>query len=181
MVKDVGSTDSAFIFSTDKSPAYAGRVGTIRLTGNSASNVAATGGYALYVRAPGAISKGTVFMDGNQSAGYVTHHLIQDCRLVLRGGNVTTGGTALSADGGSIVQSRGNSSGAAFFGKATLAAGTVTVTTSEVKAGDTVIATRIGALGTLGDISVNAIVNGSFRVDSSSNLETSTVFWEVVH
>jgi hypothetical protein len=69
-----------------------------------------------------------------------------------------------------------------FQGTATLVAGQVTVTTTEIRTGDTVIVSLGTAGGTLGNLSVSNIVNAtSFRINSSSATDTSTVFYEIVH
>lgn len=67
-----------------------------------------------------------------------------------------------------------------FAGIATLVAGTVTVANTKVATGDYVKLFRQTAGGTLGDLSVGAIVDAtSFVINSSSALDTSTIFWEL--
>lgn len=69
-----------------------------------------------------------------------------------------------------------------FQGTAVLVAGQVTVVTAEILTGDTVIVSLGTAGGTLGNLSVSNIVNKtSFRINSSSATDTSTVFYEIVH
>jgi len=67
-------------------------------------------------------------------------------------------------------------------GKATLVAGQKTVTTAEVRTGDTIIVTSVTTGGTPGHLYVSNIVNGtSFDINSTSATDTSTVFYEIVH
>jgi hypothetical protein len=67
-------------------------------------------------------------------------------------------------------------------GTAALVAGTVTVNTTAVAANSIVKLYRQAAGGTLGHLSVGAIVAAtSFVINSSSNIDTSTIFWEVVN
>ncbi len=67
-------------------------------------------------------------------------------------------------------------------GTAVLVAGTVTVATGEILAGDSVVVSRTTTGGTEGHLSVSTIVaNTSFDIDSSNGADTSTIFWEIVH
>lgn len=72
--------------------------------------------------------------------------------------------------------------GIATIGTAVLVAGTVTVNTSEILAGDVVRLSRQAAGGTLGILSVGTITGGtSFVINSSNAADTSMVAWEIVH
>ena len=67
-------------------------------------------------------------------------------------------------------------------GTATLVAGTATVSTAEIQAGDIVVLSRQTPGGTLGELSVGTITAGtSFVISSSSATETSTVYWKIDH
>ncbi len=67
-------------------------------------------------------------------------------------------------------------------GKAVLVAGTVTVSTVEVKTSDYIQLTRMVTGGTVGHLTVGTIVNAtSFIIDSSSNTDTSTVYWQIMY
>jgi hypothetical protein len=67
-------------------------------------------------------------------------------------------------------------------GRATLVAGTVTVSTGEVVANDNIILSRVVAGGTLGQLSVGTIVAGtSFVINSDNATDTSTVYWLIEH
>lgn len=67
-------------------------------------------------------------------------------------------------------------------GRATLVAGTVTVNTGEVIAGDNILLSRIVAGGTPGELSVGTTTPGtSFVINSSSASDTSTIYWRIDH
>jgi parallel beta-helix repeat protein len=67
-------------------------------------------------------------------------------------------------------------------GTATLVAGTVTINTAEVQAGDTILVTRYTPAGTVGDLRLGAIVAGtSFVVNSAAGTDTSNIAWRIVH
>lgn len=70
----------------------------------------------------------------------------------------------------------------ATMGQVQLSSGTATVSTTEVLAGDNIILSRVHAGGTLGNLSVGTITAGtSFTVTSSSNTDTSTIYWKIDH
>jgi parallel beta-helix repeat protein len=66
-------------------------------------------------------------------------------------------------------------------GTCTLAGGQCHVTTMEVQAADMILLSRLAANGTLGHLSVQNIIAGSFDIVSSSDSDSSEVFWEIVH
>ena len=67
-------------------------------------------------------------------------------------------------------------------GQATLAAGTVTVSTGEVSGADNIQLTVLALGGVPGALSIGTITGGtSFVINSSSLTDTSTVFWVIVH
>lgn len=66
-------------------------------------------------------------------------------------------------------------------GKATLVAGVVTVNTNKVNSSDIILVTRHVAAGTLGELYIGTIVNGtSFDISSSNVLETSVISWVII-
>lgn len=66
-------------------------------------------------------------------------------------------------------------------GKAVLVDGTVTVTVADIAATDRVYLTRQVTGGTVGNLSVGAIVaDTSFVINSDSATETSTISWAIV-
>lgn len=99
-------------------------------------------------------------------------------------GTMIRGGA--SGELGSIILGRKGVKGAAGgqivdFGSAVLVAGTKTVSTTKVAAGDKIYLTRLVTGGTVGHLSVGTIVAAtSFVINSDSNLETSTVSWLIV-
>jgi hypothetical protein len=97
-------------------------------------------------------------------------------------GNRIGGYTGSAISAAVALRSNNKLSSGNAAGKATLVAGTVTVSTAEVQAGDTILLTNVLAGGTVGILSVGAIVAGtSFVINSSSNTDTSTVFWKIEH
>jgi hypothetical protein len=67
-------------------------------------------------------------------------------------------------------------------GTATLAAGTVTVSNTNVKSDSVVFLTVQAPGGTLGFLSISAkVVGTSFTISSSSGTDTSTVAWMLVN
>lgn len=67
-------------------------------------------------------------------------------------------------------------------GRATLVAGTVTVNTTEVQAGDNIVLSTVVKAGTQGILSVGTIVAGtSFVINSNNAADTSTVYWKIDH
>lgn len=67
-------------------------------------------------------------------------------------------------------------------GVATLVAGTVTVSTQEIRTGDNVILSRATTGGTVGHLSLGTVTDStSFVINSSSGTDTSTVYWEIRH
>ena len=124
-------------------------------------------------------------ISGNHSTGshrYGVHNTgsrnaIVNNRLL---GNVT----ADINDTGTLTYRRGNQrADAAMQGVSTpLVGGTLLIGNTQIRTGDTVTLTHATAGGTLGVLSLGAIVdNTSFVINSSSGTDTSTVFWEIVH
>lgn len=84
---------------------------------------------------------------------------------------------AIDMPGGLLLQEGTNRK----YGVATLAAGTVTVSTNKVKSTSRVFTSRQAASGTLGHLSISNIVDGvSFDIDSSSATETSDIVWMII-
>ena len=84
--------------------------------------------------------------------------------------------------GTSTLRSGNQFSTGASSGTCTLAAGSCTVSTAEIQAGDNVRLSNVGAGGTVGLLSRGTITAGvSFLINSSSSTDSSVVFWEIVH
>lgn len=86
-------------------------------------------------------------------------------------------GGVLSVDGALKVRQGANKS----IGRATLVAGTVTVNTTKAMNSAEIFVTRRVAAGTVGDLRIGAIVDGtSFVINSASATDTSQVSWWIV-
>jgi Pectate lyase superfamily protein len=106
--------------------------------------------------------------------------MVTDCRFD------STKMTTPINDSSGTAYKRGNrfnlASEGAVQGRAVLVAGTVTVSTTEVLTGDNIQITGVVAGGTPGFLSIGTITNNtSFVINSTSALDTSTVFWEIAH
>jgi hypothetical protein len=68
------------------------------------------------------------------------------------------------------------------MGQGVLSSGTVTISTTEIQASDNVLLSRLANSGSSGPLAVTTITAGvSFVVQSSSNVDDGTFFWEIVH
>jgi hypothetical protein len=105
-----------------------------------------------------------------------------NCR-VMNNDLRSSGKTGAISDAGVGTMKHGNwFTTGALSGTAVLVAGTVTVSTAEIQAGDNVILTNVGTGGTVGTLSRGTITAGtSFVINSSSGTDTSTVYWEIRH
>jgi hypothetical protein len=80
------------------------------------------------------------------------------------------------------MQSGNRFSTGASQGRAVLVAGTVTVNTTEIQAADNVLLSRVVTGGTTGQLSLGTVTAGtSFVINSSSNTDTSTIYWKIDH
>ena len=104
--------------------------------------------------------------------------------------NRVTAATPINVGSPGVKVGNRFSSQGASQGRATLVAGTVTVSTAEIQANDNVLLTVVVPGGTRGEIQLGAITAGtSFVINSiqpgtASTLQasdTSTVFWQIVH
>lgn len=90
--------------------------------------------------------------------------------------------SAFSLSGANISNRNNRDTTGATKGSAVLVAGTVTVNTAEIQAGDQVYLTCTTAGGTQGIVRVSAIVAGvSFTLTSSQGADTSTYSWRIEH
>lgn len=121
---------------------------------NNTVEVVSSGGWAIF--APGA----SVSVLNNRLKATTPFH--PSSVQVLRSGNILSTGPSQ--------------------GQATLVAGSATITTAEVQAGDNIILSRLAAGGTTGNLAVGAITAGtSFTITSSAGADTSTVYWRIDH
>lgn len=116
-------------------------------------------------------------------------HTVASTARVRAYDNRTNGITVESAIAGGrrgnlVTSTTGGTSGT-LMGNATLVAGSptqVTVTNSEVRTGDIILATHNVKSGTLGTLTIASITSGtSFVIQSSSTTDASTVFYEILH
>jgi parallel beta-helix repeat protein len=93
----------------------------------------------------------------------------------------TTGSFIGTSGIGNVLRDNKLSDGAS-QGVATLVAGTVTVSTVEVRSTDVLLVTRSVSGGTSGQLTAGSIVSGtSFQISSSSGSDTSGIYWQIVH
>jgi parallel beta-helix repeat protein len=97
---------------------------------------------------------------------------------VLIGVATVFGGVA----GTNISKSRNRYTTGPSMGQGVLSSGTVTISTTEIQASDNVLLSRLANSGSSGPLAVTTITAGvSFVVQSSSNVDDGTFFWEIVH
>lgn len=93
--------------------------------------------------------------------------------------NASTKVAAIDKDG-KLVWPTGGANAVA--GRATLVAGTVTVSTTAVEAASIIQLTRCVTGGTVGHLSVGTVTaDTSFVINSSSGTETSTICWQIAN
>lgn len=137
------------------------------------------GFYGIYATALSSI------VTGNDISGVVNGIALvaSVTKGIIKDNLVSASGTAINDSSTNGASPSGNriSTGRA-QGSAVLVAGTVTVNTTEVLAGDRVILSRGTAGGTLGDLSVGTITAAtSFVINSNNAADTSTIFWRIEH
>lgn len=151
----------------------------ILVKGNHVTNLRAVGAAEAMTSE---ISYADVILDGNTISSTNIGVYIETGNSTQVVNNQINAPIPIGGPGKPIYQA-GNrfSAGGAMMGQATLVAGTVTVNTIEVQAGDNIVLSRIVAGGTLGQLSVGTIVAGTSFVINSSAADTSTVFWQIIH
>jgi hypothetical protein len=102
--------------------------------------------------------------------------------VVLANNKVQKNTNYLNQSGNLSLNAYGNiTRNGLLFGRSTLASGTVTVVTSDCNSGDNIMVSRYGSSGTLGELSVASVGNGTFTINSSSGADNSSVVWQVIH
>lgn len=132
-----------------------------------------------------------VLSDTNLVEGNVVRGSTADGGILYQGdsgrvsGNIATGntGTQISITGANVLQERNRVTASGVLnGTATLTAGTVTVNSSEIQAGDLVLLTRLTQGAAPGHLTSSTIVAGtSFDIDSSDAGDDADVYWEIQH
>ncbi len=164
--------------------AYTGDVGNIEIAGNTIHPIAQGTGIAIYVKVAASTHTERVMVRDNYINNHVTGLYLIDSGEVVSQGNRIVGSTNAYVQSGNLsFSSAGNKWGyGALSGTAVLVAGTSTVSNTEVVASDTIILTRILLGGTAGHLSIGTITAGtSFVINSSSNSDTSTIYWKIDH
>jgi len=165
---------------------YSGNCGPLRIRDNRICGTGAGGGGGVTISVNQVKRTLVTQIEQNITQSCTVDYYIRGCYKLILMNNTASGTTGLfyDTDGSNLyTQRRFNQLGVEQVqGTATLTAGSVTVITAEVRTGDTIIVSRGTAGGTLGELSVSDIVNGmSFRINSTSATDTSTVFYEIVH
>jgi len=134
-----------------------------------------------------ATTNNEIIVRDNRIRGFGYYFYYRDGgRYIIERNNCAGAATADSLDGGGYISigTTGNrfSSAGILRGTATLVAGTVTVSNTEIRTGDTVMLTRKAIGGTVGQVSLGTITNAtSFVINSDNAADTSSVFWQIVH
>lgn len=166
---------------------YQGNCGPLRIRNNRIVGTGVAGAGGGVAISANQVTKSLVAqVDNNITQNCAYDYYIRGCYKLILMNNYANGtkNAFYDTDGSNnYTQRRFNQLGVEQLqGTATLVAGSAFVGTSEIRTGDTVIVSRGIAGGTLGNLSVSNIVDGtSFRIDSSSATDTSTVFYEIVH
>ena len=189
---DGGVGIPAISFDSNKSPVFSGQVRSIMVYKNQMSTPngsSAASQPAIYIRDTGSVKAAEAVVEGNASRFYtglctaLTLNSLQFTGNRARFSNVDL---LSGSSGNNITHRYGNSSagmtlGGNRQGVSTLVAGTVTVSTPEAYTGATIVLSRQTSSGTLGTLSISAIVDKtSFTILSSSNTDTSIVYWEII-
>lgn len=190
-----GSTLIPVTVSSNRTTAYTGTVGTITMRRNTITGASpgTTTAFNIYLNA--SVVAGRFIAEGNTiSGGYTAPFLLRSMvRAVLRN-NFIPGLTALlngSSSSYGTLDAEGNRKGDGLrSGSLTLIAGTRTVSTTEIMAGDLVVVRRVTPGGTIGADVVcnpaNHVAGTSLRIDAidtsgaTVTTDTSTVYWEII-
>ena len=166
-------------------PSTTALAGSFIIEGNTISSEGAvTSGIAIDVSiVSSAPQKNKVHVFGNTINNFTTAFQIRDSGAVKLESNSAAATTNELIQSGNYSLSRANNTfrGYALSGTATLVAGTIVVSPADCSTGDRVVLSRNTAGGTLGNLSLSSVANGTFTIISSSATDTSTVNWYVIH
>lgn len=146
-------------------------------------------GNVLLAAGQAATSNG-ISLDGPTSDSIVSDNRISGFEVGVDGtkgqrneltNNILAGNSAPLATAETTKLS-GNRTAGVIEGRAVLVGGTARVNTAAVRKGDTILVSNVLPGGTVGTLSVGAIVTGrSFVINSTNALDASTVFWQILH
>ena len=163
------------------------KVGYSEIIGNQLEALTGVGSGIIVLGYSTNTARNRIIIRSNHIVGYNYYVYWRDGGYYLWEDNNCSGAaTAPYLDGGGYLglQTDGNrlTVGGILRGTATLVAGTVTVSSTEIQTGDTVMLTRKAIGGTVGQISLGTITNAtSFVINSDNAADTSSVFWQIVH
>lgn len=167
---------------------YQGTVNLIKIFDNRivAANTVSSGGGGVAINCNQTTKTAYLLIERNTTQNCFVDYYIRGAYKLSLTNNVASGTRSQFYDddgSNNHVQRRFNQlSFEQHQGTAALVAGVATVTTAEIRTGDRVLVTRVSTGGTPGHLYVDNIVDGtSFRINSTSGSDTSTVFYEIVH
>lgn len=181
--------------STNRAAQYTGTVGDFHFRRNALKRASSGTAFAVNVIFNASAEQGVFNAIGNIIDGFSTPFMLRSSRRATLRDNIASAVTTsfISTDGTvGLIEQYGNrrSAKGALRGSAVLVAGTVTVATTEIMAGDKVRVWREVRGGTIGaDLvcdAANHVAGTSIRIDAidttggTVTTDTSTVGWEIV-
>jgi hypothetical protein len=128
-----------------------------------------------------------LFQQSVAGAAFTTRLTLSTAGVLTMTGNIVATGQLQTSNGNLMLGTAGNkiqitTGSNASIGTATLAAGTVTVSTTAALTASKIFVTVVTPGGTQGFLSVPTITNAtSFVINSTSGTETSTVNWWIIN
>jgi len=162
-------------------------VGYILVEGNDLQTAGGAGYGIILLGFSTNTARNEIIARNNRVRGYGYHAYFRDGGyFTWQNNKCSNPATGDYNDGGGwlTLEKTGNrlSLAGARLGSATLVAGTVTVSSAEIRTGDTVRLIRKTIGGTPGYLSLGTITNAtSFVINSNNAADTSVVDWEIVH
>lgn len=186
ILNDSGSDASPVTINLSKSPQYTGTVGRFAIKDNSfrkAGTASGSSGIAVIFNASSL--QGRLTIEGNETNNYNYDWYVRGTReIYLRNNRAIATGTAPWLDDGTngqLTRSGNSYTGERQRGSDSLVAGTVTISSGEIRTGDYIRLTRRTVGGTPGNLSYTIVNATSFTINSDNVADTSTVDWEIVH
>lgn len=183
--RTTGSPSVPIYFDILKAPAFTGNVGRVEILGNKCRDNSAHGGQGITCRVAANVMKGRVYIEDNETDNYnYGIYPIGVREIYWRNNRHLNNGTAPILDpgtNGQITRSGNSFTGERQSGSDALAGGTVTIASGEIRSGDRVRLNRQTSGGTPGHLSYSIVDKTSLTITSTSNADTSTINWEIVH